>query len=125
MLNIHSPVNPTDLIKIPFDTLASDAFSALTSSSAEIFDSEDPTTVITSGVSVTNSADAVAGQNLVTIDGVLASLLPGHEYVVRLSAGTVNSGSIAGTIIARFMVQKSTLYPSVKNTFGKYNLHKR
>lgn len=69
----------------------------------------------TAGVTLTASFDGVTGQNRVTIDtsadGTFYAV--GHDYSVILSAGTVDSVSVVGEVLATFsMGHRSSLRPT-------------
>lgn len=84
------------------------------------------TTEVATGVTLSVDYDSVTGLNDVTIDlSASASYVVGKDYDVVITAGTVDSVSVIGEVVAHFRIEKDTAWDFLRashntaNTFGE------
>ena len=85
---------------------------ALTGGAIEVYRTAN-TTQSTAGIVLTASFDSIIGMNHVNITLTDAFYLTGNDYQVVLSAGTVDSVSVVGEVVAHF---------SIENRFDETNI---
>ena len=70
----------------------------------KVYKDADASSEATTGLTLTAEFDSVVGLSVVAIDPSDAFYVAGHTYHVYLSAGTVNSVSVVGTVVCSFRI---------------------
>ncbi|MCK9458842.1 MAG: hypothetical protein M0R80_04320 [Proteobacteria bacterium] len=106
------------LVPLPFPTHKGDGTPTTLAGTPTVTVYKDNTTTkSTSGVTLTVDLDGVAGSHVVKIDtsADAAFYASGHDFVAKLSAGTVDSISVVGYIVGSFSIEnRSALRPTVQ-----------
>lgn len=105
------------LIPLPFPTHKGDGTPITLAGTPTVTVYKDNTTTkSTSGVTLTVDLDGVTGSHVVKIDtsSDAAFYAAGHDFVAKLSAGTVDGISVVGYIVGSFSIEnRSGLRPTV------------
>lgn len=101
-------------VELKFNTHKSDGTPITLAGTPAVSVYKDSTTETTTGVTLTVDYDSRTGLHRVSIDTSDAFYAAGKDYDVVITAGTVDSISVVGSIVGRFSIQnRSALRPTV------------
>ena len=104
-----------DTLYLPFTTraFATGIPTALVGGAVDIYEDVTATPIVT-GETLTVSLNSVAGFNMITTTATAASgFEAGKSYTAILQAGTVDSVSVVGEVVAHFTIEKSASEKSI------------
>lgn len=106
-----------DTLYLPFTTraFATGVPTALASGAVDIYEDVTATPIIT-GETIAVSLNSVVGFNMITVTATAATgFEAGKSYTAILQAGTVDSVSVVGEVVAHFTIDKSAAAKDLAN----------